>query len=95
MSSVSSRWVHSLTGIPHIPSVEQQQDQGEKSLRHKQIMVICQVHYMFLDTMEIIGVDLSPADMENHLKFTIIPFISGLDWLSQLMKSWNGQLIDK
>ncbi len=37
-------------------------------------MVICQVHYMFLDTLEIIAADLRPADtkIETHNNAFII-----------------------
>lgn len=62
MSSVSSRGVHSYTHILHIPPVEQQQDQGEKSLRHKQIVVICHVHYMTVGKPAVIWAALSPSD---------------------------------
>ncbi len=85
MSSVSSCWVHSHTRIPHIPPVEQQQDQGEKSLRHESITAICQVHYTFLDTLEIIVVDLSPADIMEQYS----TLISGLGRHFKLILSWN------
>lgn len=73
MSSVSSCWVHSYTHILHIPPVEQQQDQGEKSLRHKQIVVICQVHYTIVDKPAVIVAELTPSDiMEMYLTHILI-----------------------
>lgn len=90
MSSVSSCWVHSHTRILHIPSVQQQQDQGEKSLRHEQIVVNCQVHYMILDKSAVIGADLSPSDIvEMYLKLIIISSISGSGLFKLTKCMWN------